>query len=65
LDRREWRYIETTGLVPTPRTFHQCVSVENKLYLFGGSDVKKLNDTYYIPLDVDMNQEEEAMSINV
>jgi len=45
---REWRYIDTTGLTPTPRTFHQLISFENKLYLFGGSDTQKRNDVYYI-----------------
>jgi N-acetylneuraminic acid mutarotase len=50
LEKNEWRTVEVKGNIPTPRSFHQSVNVENRLFVFGGTDEKKLNDFYYLIL---------------
>ena len=29
--RKEWRLVQTCGTIPSPRTFHQIASVNNKI----------------------------------
>jgi len=44
------RIIKEKG--PSPRTFHRAVEVEGVMFIFGGTDGKKLNDLYCISLDL-------------
>lgn len=48
IERSEWRLVETKGSLPTPRSFHEMGSFENRIFIFGGVDDKKLNDVYRI-----------------
>ena len=48
LEKNEWKLVETTNDGPTARSFHQMGNYENRIFIFGGSDDKKLNDLYYL-----------------
>lgn len=51
LEKNEWRSVEVRGLImPSPRSFHQTLCLENRMFLFGGTDDKKLNDFYLMVL---------------
>ena len=43
---KQWCLIETSGMIPSPRTFHQLTAVDNRLFLIGGSSTEKLNDVH-------------------
>jgi N-acetylneuraminic acid mutarotase len=43
----EWQKIITTGKKYTPRTGHECIFYNDKIYLFGGTDHEdRKNDLY-------------------
>lgn len=49
IEKNEWRLIETKGLsMPSPRSFHQMENYENRVFIFGGNDEKKLNDLFFM-----------------
>jgi len=48
LDKNEWKLIETSGNIPSARSFHQMGKHENWIFVFGGHDDKKLNDLHYL-----------------
>ena len=37
-DTATWRKVTTTGATPRARHFHNCICVDNRLYVFGGYD---------------------------
>jgi len=45
---KEWSLIVISSDAPSPRTFHKCAIFEDALFIFGGNDGKKLNDTFKI-----------------
>ncbi|CAD8099772.1 unnamed protein product [Paramecium sonneborni] len=46
--KREWIKINTSGSIPSARTFHKLVNLENQFFLLGGYDGQRLNDMYTI-----------------
>lgn len=47
INTRKWSKLTTSGKRPAPRSYHAMVSLNKKLYMFGGcSDKGRLNDLY-------------------
>ena len=43
----EWVKVQATGEIFTPRTGHECIFADGKIYLFAGTDDdERLNDLY-------------------
>jgi len=38
ISTRKWTELQCTGSIPSPRTCHAAVLVENVMYVFGGRD---------------------------
>lgn len=47
-DTLEWKLVEATGTVPSPRHFHNGVIVGQRLYVFGGFDGKVWKDDIFV-----------------
>ena len=45
---RTWSEVMTTGEPPTPRTFHKSVVHDGHMYILGGFDGYRQNDTYRV-----------------
>jgi len=50
LTRREWSQVHTSGMSPSPRTFHKSVVHADYMYILGGFDGRRQNDTHRIKL---------------
>eukprot|EP00029_Vermamoeba_vermiformis_P009501 TRINITY_DN4754_c0_g1_i1.p1 TRINITY_DN4754_c0_g1~~TRINITY_DN4754_c0_g1_i1.p1 ORF type:complete len:850 (+),score=215.22 TRINITY_DN4754_c0_g1_i1:79-2628(+) len=55
LDRNEWLKPSVSGNVPTPRSWHSAVTINNRLYIFGGTSFDDrdatYNDIHYLDTD--------------
>ena len=45
-----WEVVRTSGLPPSPRTFHRACMHNGCMYIFGGFDGNRLNDVWAIDL---------------
>ena len=68
-EKREWTLIDTTGCIPTARTFHKLIQCDNMLFLLGithlasisllsvlgGFDGERRNDTLALALNPEPN----------
>jgi hypothetical protein len=57
-ENRTWSIVETTGGIPSARTFHQAIIHAGCMYLLGGFDGVRRNDMYRIPLPEELTKEE-------
>ncbi|KAM3138304.1 hypothetical protein pb186bvf_009580 [Paramecium bursaria] len=74
--KRQWSKITTTGVIPSARTFHKFVNIENHFFIIGGIDGIRLNDMHWImvnqtdklkfqtlQMDESMNQADEVETL--
>jgi len=47
---KSWNKVNTTGVMPSARTFHKAVVHEGYMYILGGFDGRRLNDMHCIQL---------------
>lgn len=61
---KEWKRINATGCIPTPRTFHRITIHSNLLISVGGFDGTKKNELFFLALEKKDFEEEEKFSLS-
>jgi N-acetylneuraminic acid mutarotase len=59
---RTWSEVMTTGEPPTPRTFHKSVVHDGHMYILGGFDGYRQNDTYRVYLQSSQTSNHNSMA---